>query len=71
MINNYLSHLYGYLGDAYCFLSGAFVIQDPDSKLFELLQNTNKKKRKLLQSHTTYFQGKENNGSSWGYENTT
>ena len=70
MINNYLSHLYGYLGDAYCFLSGAFVIQDPDSKLFELLQNTNKKKRKLLQSHTTYFQGKENPHPDFGFYET-
>jgi len=60
MINNYLKQLYAYLGHAYCFLSGAFIIQDDNGILFELLQNTNKKKRRLLQSHTTYFQGKEN-----------
>ena len=61
IIYNYLKHLYAYLGDAYCFLSGAFIIQDNDS-LFEHLQNTNNKKKrsKILQSHTTYFQGTEN-----------
>ena len=61
MIYNYLKHLYAYLGDTYCFLSGAFIIQDDHGSLFEILQNTNKKKRtKLLQSHITYFQGNEN-----------
>ena len=70
MINNYIRHLYAYLGDAYCFLSGAFVIQDDNGILFELLQNTNKKKRKLLQSHTTYFQGKENPHPDFGFYET-
>ena len=60
MINNYLRQLYAYLGHTNCFLSGAFIIQDDNGILFELLQNTNKQKRKLLQSHTTYFQGNEN-----------
>ena len=57
MIYNYLKHIYAYLGDTYCFLSGVFIIQDDHGSLFEILQNTNKKKRtKLLQSHITYFQ---------------
>jgi hypothetical protein len=60
MINNYLRQLYAYLGSTYCFLSGAFIIQDDNGILFELLKKTPKKKRKLLQSHTTYFQGNEN-----------
>ena len=61
IIYNYLKHLYAYLGNTYCFLSGAFIIQDNDS-LFEHLRNTNNKKKrsKILQSHTTYFQGNEN-----------
>lgn len=71
MINNYLTQLYSYLGDAYCFLSGAFIIQDDNGRLFELLMSTNKKRRRLLKSHTTYFQLKErHNNDDFGLYET-
>ena len=59
IIVKYLRRLYEYLGNKYCFLSGAFVIDDSDGILFNILYNSNKEKiGKTLRSHTKYFQGK-------------
>ena len=59
MINNYLEQLYFYLGEQFCFLSGAFVIEDTDDKLLKVLMNTKPQEftYNMIQSHTTYFQG--------------
>lgn len=58
-INIYLSHLYDYLGYNDCFLSGAFVIDDKDHKLFELLYNGKRNDLTWFPSHTTFL-NKEN-----------
>ena len=72
-INNYLEQLYFYLGDQFCFLSGAFVIEDTDDKLLKVLMNTKPQEftYNIIQSHTTYFQGKKsktNNNKQFYYD---
>jgi len=58
-INIYLSHLYDYLGYNDCFLSGAFVIDDKDNNLFNLLYSEKKNDLSWFPSHTTFL-NKEN-----------
>jgi hypothetical protein len=40
LLKKYIENLYKYLGDSYCFVSGAFVIADPDEKLYTILKNS-------------------------------
>jgi hypothetical protein len=57
LIKNYIKSLYGYLGEKYCFTSGAFVIQDDSNKLFTLLTENKQDYHKLIKgirSHGTY-----------------
>ena len=53
VIQKYVKRLFKYLGDDYCFVSGAFVIDDQDNKLFEMLQGA-KKTRPPMESHTSF-----------------
>jgi hypothetical protein len=40
LLKKYIENLYKYLGDSYCFVSGAFVIADPYEKLYTILKNS-------------------------------
>ena len=57
LVHNYIKFLFQYLGNKYCFLSGAFVIEDFDGILFHILYiESNSTYRNLLSSHTKYNQ---------------
>lgn len=58
-VTKYIQDIYQYLGDKYCFLSGAFVIEDTNQNLFNLL-NSNPKTHlfESLGSHLLYNQHK-------------
>jgi len=58
-IKNYIENIYKFLGDKYCFVSGAFVIQDDQQHLLTLLQSVKNHSLKMLgtaviYSHTKY-----------------
>lgn len=58
-IKNYIENIYKFLGDKYCFVSGAFVIEDDQQDLLALLQSVKNYSLKLLgtslmYSHTKY-----------------
>lgn len=58
-VTKYIQGLYQYLGDKYCFLSGAFVIDDTNQTLFNLLYSNPKKHLfESLGSHLLYNQHK-------------
>ena len=58
-VTKYIQGLYQYLGDKYCFLSGAFVIDDTNQNLFNLLYSNPKKHLfESLGSHLLYNQHK-------------
>lgn len=40
ILKKYIEEIYKFLGEKYCFVSGAFVIEDTDKKLFELLNSS-------------------------------
>jgi len=58
-ISNYLHHLFKFL-DKYCFIKGAFVIEDTEGRLFELLNGVTMYTMNLtklgsrFETHTTY-----------------
>lgn len=58
-VTKYIHNLYQYLGDKYCFLSGAFVIEDTNQNLFNFLYSNPKKPLKILSSHLKYNQHKQ------------
>jgi len=55
-IQTYLTHLFKYITPKYCFVSGAFVIQDNDLKLYNILKAYYKltKRYPLFASHLKY-----------------
>ena len=58
-VTKYIQGLYQYLGDKYCFLSGAFVIDDTNQRLFKLLYSNPKTPLGgLLSSHLKFNQHK-------------
>lgn len=58
-VTKYIQGLYQYLGDKYCFLSGAFIIDDTNQTLFNLLYSNPKKHLfESLGSHLLYNQHK-------------
>ena len=40
ILKKYIEEIYKFLGEKYCFVSGAFVIEDTDKKLFKLLNSS-------------------------------
>ena len=58
-VTKYIQNLYQYLGDKYCFLSGAFVIEDTNQTLFKFLYSNPKNPLKILSSHLKYNQHKQ------------
>lgn len=58
-VTKYIQNLYQYLGDKYCFLSGAFVIEDTNQTLFKFLYSNPKfHLLERLGSHLLYNQHK-------------
>ena len=53
-IKNYIENIYKFLGDKYCFVSGAFVIEDDQQDLLELLQSVKNYSLKLLGTKVIY-----------------
>ena len=55
LIKNYIENIMKFLGRKYCFINGAFVIEDNDDNLHELLFSVkNNILSKSIQSHTKY-----------------
>lgn len=56
LIKNYVVSLFKYLSNqAYCFTSGAFVIQDNNARLLRLLMNNLTVERPAVKSHTKFL----------------
>ena len=56
-IKHYLQHIYKYLDVKYCFVSGAFVIEDADGKLLALMEAAPKHKV-IARTHDVYLDRK-------------